>query len=108
MSYDICLVIDTGGSEPASLIEDRNMTYNVSPMFRKALKEGGVNKLDGKLAKDCINMLRDGIKDMQDKKAEYEKLNPSNGWGDYDSALNYLKRLLDDALAHPKATFKVD
>ena len=42
-----------------------NYTYNVSPMFRKALGEDGINQFHNKKAGDCIATLEKGIKEME-------------------------------------------
>lgn len=72
-----------------------NYTYNVSPMYYKALGDFGLMQFHNKKAGDCIATLENGIKEMQDNSAEYIKLNPKNGWGNYGGALTVLKNLLD-------------
>jgi hypothetical protein len=34
-------------------------------------------------------------------------MNPANGWGDYDGALEYLRDLLIACAAHPKAEIHI-
>ena len=118
MSYDISLTIDTGGKYPAHLTEYRSPTYNLEPMFRKALEAGGIDgmrmngeegkrSLDGMLAQDAIPVLTKALQDMRDKKAEYVELNPPNGWGRYENAVETFELLLQDCENHPKATVMV-
>lgn len=106
MSYDVSLTIDTGGVDLLH-IGDLNVTYNVSPMFREALGGTGLRSLHGKPAKDCIRALRTGIADIQDRRKSYYAMNSKNGWGDVDTALEFMANALDLCLAHPKATFHV-
>ena len=44
-----------------------------------------------------------GIIDMQNKPDEYKLLNPKNGWGDYDGALEFLVDFLVACDQHPKS-----
>ena len=106
MSYDIRLVIDTGGEFPASVTETQSPTYNLSEMFKLALGKP-IRELDGQLASDVIPVLRTAIAAMEDKPATFNKLNPPNGWGDYGGALNSLRWLLEQCLQHPKATVQI-
>lgn len=83
-----------------------NYTYNVSPMYRKAMNMS-LSDFHGMNAKDAIMILENGIKEMECNGDEYEKLNPENGWGDYKGALNYIKRLLDSCRENPDAIIYV-
>ena len=106
MSYDVRLTIDTGGENPASVSKWRTPTYNLAPMFSKALGFG-LRTLQDKLAGDAIPDLRRAIAAMQDDPAEFKKLNPENGWGNYEGALAFLQAFLADCLEHPKATVNI-
>ena len=106
MSYDIRLVIDTGGEFPASVTETNSPTYNLSEMFNLALGRP-IRELDGQLASDVIPVLRTAIAAMEDKPEKFKKLNPANGWGSYSGALDSLRWLLEQCLQHPKSTVKI-
>lgn len=81
------------------------MTYNCSPMFRQAgfydaIKAPLDARMEDKvvpatMVKDVVDLVRAGLKDMIDNADDYRKLNPSNGWGDYEGALKFTKELLD-------------
>ncbi len=105
MSYDVSMVIDTGGLKPAEVCDCGNYTYNVSPMFYKAL-DGGLNGLHGVSGEDAAPRLLAAINYMKDTAAEMKLLNPENGWGNYEGAMKYLGDIVDGCLSHPKA--KVD
>ncbi len=115
MSYDIDLAIDTGGRYMAVVADIGSPTYNLGPMFRMALAVSGISSmqghtkpsLSGMLAADAIPVLANGLKDMRDRRAEYEKLNPPNGWGRYENAVETFEKLLEACEAHPKATVRV-
>lgn len=104
MSYWVSLTIDTGGSEYAELTS-RNMTSNVAPMWRRAGAD--LAEFHGRPAADCAPLLRAAVADMAGHPGRYRPLNPSNGWGDYEGCLEYLRHLLDDCEAHPKAIVQV-
>jgi hypothetical protein len=105
VSYDIWLQIDTGGPEPATVTEGRNMTSNVAPMWRLA----GADLADfhDRTAGECVPLLRAAIADMEDRPGKYRPLNPDNNWGSYETCLRFLRELLDDFVRHPKATVAV-
>jgi hypothetical protein len=109
MSYDFSMTIDTGGTEPATIVDGINYTYNVWSMYKLAFKplEGGVKSLDGKTGKRCIIHLRRAIQSMEDNRKIYEALNPENGWGNYKGALEVLRDLSKWCLDHPNATMRV-
>lgn len=107
MSYDIDLTIDTGGDYHASVEDVGNYTCNVSPMYRKAFGDEGINSFNGLTGLEACERLKDGIHHMIINKEKYEKLNPENGWGDYHGALFYLQKLMLACLKHPKATIRI-
>ena len=104
MSYDIDLVIDTGVEE-RTVVTVGNYTSNVAGMWKKALGYS-LRELDNKKADSCIEDLRKAIANMEDNPKEYKEMNPPNGWGDYEGALNYLRKLLDACVKNPKC--KID
>lgn len=76
-------------------ILDINYTSNVAPMFRLALGKNGIKQLNDLGREECIELLQDGIKDMEENPETYNKLNPENGWGNYKGALNVFVKILD-------------
>jgi hypothetical protein len=103
MSYDIQLVIDTGGEYPAAVTDCKSPTYNLGPMFTMALGFP-LRELDGLAAGDAILPLKNAVNRMKKSPARFKKLNPSNGWGSYEGALESLCWLLEMCKAHPLAT----
>jgi hypothetical protein len=108
MSYDIDLEIDTGGAAPATVCEVGNMTSNLSPMWRRALGQS-LSHLDGVNCGEAVKILEPAVAHISDpaNAAEYEAMNPSNGWGNHDGATQYLRDLLKACLEHPKATIRI-
>jgi hypothetical protein len=68
-----------------------------------------LQSLDGKLGSECVPELKRAIDHMNDSenKVDYMRMNPKNGWGDYESALNYLKDILIACELHPKAQLSI-
>ncbi|MEE4419582.1 hypothetical protein [Streptomyces bugieae] len=110
MSYDIHLevAVDTGGPEPHLICpaDIGNMTANVSGMWHDALGYP-LAKLDGRTAGNAAPDLRRAVTDMELHPAIYRAMEPDNGWGSYDGALDYLRRLADACAQHPKATIRI-
>ncbi len=107
MSYDISLYLDnldTGGPEPITYCVDDigNYTSNVAGMWDDALGHR-LADLNGKNAGDSHPRLAQAVANMHAEEDRYRAMNPRNGWGGYDGALDYLTRLRDACAAHPKA-----
>lgn len=104
MSYDISLLIATGGDEPFEITN-----WNYTSNMNRAWKEAGVDlvEFDNKLASECIPMLSSALAAIQNNPAKYKKFEPPNDWGSYQSLINALHSLLSQMEKHPKATVSV-
>lgn len=107
MSYDVSLTIDTGGKEPREVVDCGNYTYNVAPMFAKALGGNGLRDLHGEAAWKVIPKLEVAVSQMQEHANDYRQLNPPNGWGDYDGALAWLQGILASCKENPKCIIRI-
>lgn len=105
MSYDISLTEKQWVD--AEVADIGNYTSNVSQMYVKAIGKA-LSEFDGLMAKDAIHMLKEGVAEMRDNPDEFKKLNPINGWGDYEGALDYLRNFLQECEKNPSATIKID
>jgi hypothetical protein len=69
-------------------------TYNLRPIFEKAMnwdyEQGKYYPLN-----DVVEHVRHGIYELNTHKSAYKKLEPSNGWGSVEDALEVLKSILD-------------
>ena len=112
MSWDVSVRINTGNGkflESGSF----NQTYNVSQMFRRAFTETDgdlfeLRDLHGMICKNIVWSLNNAVKYMQEHSEEMRKLNPSNGWGNYEGALEFLAAIHELCLEHPLAVVNVD
>lgn len=112
MSIDIDLVINTGLSE-AVVVGVGNMTHNVQPMWRKAIKETSNRDMnlcdfDGWLAEKAVSILGSALQHMLENKQSYLPLNPSNGWGSYQTAVEYLENFYKQCCEHPRCIIRTD
>ncbi|MET9081410.1 hypothetical protein ABZX77_05815 [Streptomyces sp. NPDC004237] len=110
MSYwtSVYINVDTGGEDPTyvELVEVGNYTSNVSGMWAAALGHS-LADLAEENAGESLAALQRAVADMEANRARYEAMNPPNGWGDYQGALGYLRRLRDACAEHPKATIRI-
>lgn len=100
MSYDVYLKHGTLDKDLG------NYTYNCSPMFHKGAGKS-LSDLDNLKASKAAVYLRKGYEWMRDNPEECRKMNPSNGWGNYDSWLEYIGGILKECEANPDATLVV-
>lgn len=110
MSYDIHLYINvnTGGQEPftACPADIGNYTSNVAPMWTEALGHR-LADLNEQNAGNSLPALQRAVADMKADPAKYEAMNPRNGWGNYEGALDYLRNLRDACAVYPNATISI-
>jgi len=106
MSYDVSFrrMVENMEGE-LYLNEDFNMTSNVGPMYRAALLD--IGKLDKWSTKDVATVVIPAYEYMVAHPDEMRKLEPENGWGDYESALKFLKEIIVTCLDHPECFVEV-
>ena len=121
MGWWIGVEIDTG-NETVN-ISDRSVTYNLAPMFTVALNipapgvhndyscrckyddvhERGLRALHGAPCSEAGGTITAAVNRMINDPESYRSLNPSNGWGTYENAVDTLRWLADQCDRHPKA-----
>ena len=115
MSYDVYGRISTGAGEFAEAFEAGNYTGNCAPMWRAAISgtfdspQNGLASLDGSPCGSLVPVLEAALHHMDDpaNRGRYEAMNPKNGWGDFDTARGYLRKILDGCRKHPLAFLHV-
>lgn len=107
MSIDIYLSINTG-KHMHVMVEVGNYTHNCQPMWWLALAEGAHVEMslcdfDGMAADKASPLLELAVAHMraEENRDRYVDLNPSNGWGDYETALEYLNAFYEACVEHP-------
>ncbi len=107
MSYTISLDIDTGAPEPFE-VWSTNYTSNCAPMWREADPERmGLARFNGWNAGAAADALALMIWHMEQRPDDFKKLNPPNGWGDFDSQLRWLHELRHQMRRHHRSTVRV-
>jgi hypothetical protein len=110
LSLDIYLETDvnTGGAELHVVgLYWANITHNVASMWQRAGCFEALYKSAGKAAADILPALERAEGEMRREPGAYRALDPSNGWGGYDSALEWLGKLIAACRRYPKAVVRV-
>jgi hypothetical protein len=114
MSLDVRLYVDVDTGSPElhrCYLYEANYTHNCIPM---AIKAGIYEYVwrpeeccDVAVAGDLVEPLRTGVKLMEDDPNRFKALNPKNGWGDYDTFLEWLRKYLVACIENPNAKIRV-
>lgn len=108
MSYDIWATVEPAQNRFSTYLDLGNMTSNVAPMWRIACPSlDGLAKIDGKTGAEISGSLSAALRFMFKARRELEKLNPENGWGNFQAAFRYFARITRAAQDHPDAVFRV-
>lgn len=88
----------------------RNITHNLNKMAAEAgiyealwrPEEIGITT-----AEQLIDRLQAGIKWLEAKPDFFKQFNPSNGWGNYEGLVDFVRDYLKACKEHPKAIVRV-
>ena len=78
-----------------------NYTYNVSEMWYAAMPDKGIRCIYGLTGRDAVRPLRQIREYMEDNRTEMLALEPENGWGSYEGALQFVNDLIMVSLKIP-------
>jgi len=88
-------------------VYDGNYTHNATPMWKLAGVYDALYMSEGKTASEVMGELTEGyIKIMKNPDA-FKRLNPSNGWGSYDTVIVFLKEVIDACREFPDAIIRI-
>lgn len=104
MSYDVSLTIDTGAPE-ATVVYSRNHTSNTAQMWREAGCD--IAAFDGMPAPEFAASLGPAIEKMKAEPDRFRAYEPGNGWGSFETTIEFLTELLIACGTHPKTTVEV-
>lgn len=109
MSYTIWLEIDTGRTdgEWSEVVEVGDYTMNVAPMWTQALGGTMLREYHHAPCSEAAGPLAEAVKRMEADPGTYREMNPANGWGDYDGALRYLRRVAEACAQNPACRIAV-
>lgn len=85
----------------------KNVTHNLCPMWRKADIFDDLYESDGKKASEILDNLKVGLEKMLGDVMGYTKLNPENGWGDYNGAIDFLTETIKACEESPQAIIRI-
>jgi len=95
----------------ATDVYEANITHNLNSMAKeaglyKALwrpEEIGIEK-----ASDLISILEEGLALLRRDPERFRKLNPSNGWGNYEGFVKFVEEYLSACREYPDATMRAN
>lgn len=106
-------------------LEIGDMTYNVSPMYYSSLEFAykqlheeeyqpqsdesgfGLRQLDGMRCVDALPYLMVATAHMKLNPDKFKAMNPVNGWGSYESALEFLENLKQGCMSNLESYIEV-
>ena len=105
--HEPCVVCS---AEETYEVYSRNITHNLNDMAEDA----GIYKhlwrpdeIDITKAAQLIKPLKEGLARLKAEPKRFKKFNPSNGWGDYDGLVDFVKDYLAACEANPEANVSV-
>lgn len=107
MSLDFYIVDEGKASGKEFELFSKNITHNVTPMWRKAEIFDELYESHGKQPKEIVEQLEQGLFMMQIHSEEYKLLNPANGWGNYEYAIQFLSNVIEACKLYPEAKIKI-
>ena len=105
MSYWVSLCINTG-KENKEVVDIGNMTSNIAPMYYDAFGKDW-KFINNQKCKDIIGFIEEAYLKMENNPDKYKAMNPSNGWGNYEGALEYLKSILKECEENPNCIISI-
>lgn len=96
--------------DTTNVVYEANITHNLGAMAREAKLYGVLWRPDEngyERAGDLVEPLERGLATLRAKPARFKKLNPKNGWGDYDGLVAFVDAYLAACKARPDAKVEV-
>lgn len=85
----------------------RNITHNLLSMWQAAGVRAALYESGGKTGADVRAAVADGLTTMKQDPRRFQALNPANGWGSYDSAIEFLEAFLSACDEWPHGVIRV-
>jgi hypothetical protein len=102
MSLDISITI-----KKEVEVFDGNATHNLIKMWEKAGIYDDLYNSGGKKSKEILPNLLKGLSKMLKNAKGYKKLNPKNGWGNYEGAILFLKDVISACEKNPNGKINI-
>lgn len=104
MSLDVSLIQDSVCVYDANITHNLNKMADVAGIYEILWRpdESGFEK-----AKDIVSKLEAGLIKLVLYKSEYEKYNPTNGWGSYEGFVTFCADYLQACRDYPESEIHV-
>lgn len=106
MSWDVWLVTKLDDHE-ITVWEGPNYTHNTNIMIREAGLVEWPYEVDDWVAEKLAHQLDFALNNLEADPKKYRAMNPSNGWGDYDSLLLVLREVREQCCKYPSARVRM-
>jgi hypothetical protein len=109
MSLSIYLE-DPTATYDTKYLYDANITHNLAEMAGKAgiykaiWRPENINTI---YAKDIIDIIEKGLKDLKERPDYFKQFSASNGWGTYEQFIPWIERYLDALKMYPESIINV-
>lgn len=111
MSYDIHFKAKLEGCDKyvPIYIEHDNYTYNLSKAWRAAsgLEDFNLQDLDGANAEKGLPIIKKIIDELTNNPEKYRDYEPSNGYGNIETSVGFLKGIANTWEEYPTAILEV-
>ena len=103
--------------EPQPYIEytDKVFNANITHNLYRMASECGIakylwdaNEIGITKAKELIEPLTEGLKELKARPKSYKQFNPVNGWGTYENLVDFVGAYLEACKKYPEAKIEVD
>jgi len=88
--------------------ESFNYTYNVSKMWYACYPDKGIRKHYGLSGKESVPVLRKLREYMENNYISLVEIEPDNGWGSYEGAVQFVGRLILAGIRNPNEIWEGD
>ena len=108
MSLDFYLMVpDETAPDGQRYVFGENATHNLTPMWREACVYDALYMSDGRPAWSQIATLMLGVLTMIVYPDTFKALEPANGWGNYEGALEFLQNVCQACVSNPEAIIHI-
>jgi hypothetical protein len=97
-------------AEPDNDVYTANITHNLTVMAAEAgiyMPLWRPDEVGIETAEQLIEPLRAGLELLESDTERFEKLNPENGWGDYEGLVEFMRKYLAACEKYPQAEVSV-
>lgn len=85
----------------------KNITHNLSPMWREAGLYDALYESEGKTAQEVLPILEEGLKVLVSQPERFIKFDSPNGWGTYKNAVPWLADLINEFKKYPDGKIEI-